>query len=94
MPGGYDLVVRDGLIVDGTDGEPYRGDVAVKESLIVAVGTVAQGGAHEQIDSAECLVTPGFVDITIVSGEPILQDDKMTGSLPGRLGWGARGPRH
>lgn len=58
----YDLVIRNGTIVDGLGGEPYRGDVAVSEGVIVAVGTVDGPGARE-IDAAGLLVTPGFVDL-------------------------------
>ena len=58
----YDLVIRNGTIVDGGGGAPYRGDVAVVGDRIVAVGEVS-GTAAEEIDAAGLLVTPGFVDI-------------------------------
>ncbi|HLK24001.1 MAG TPA: amidohydrolase family protein [Caulobacteraceae bacterium] len=62
MPHAYDLVIRRGLIVDGTGGERFEGDVAVSDGKIVAVGEVARPGA-EEIDARGKLVTPGFVDI-------------------------------
>ncbi|MFX8712040.1 amidohydrolase family protein, partial [Acinetobacter baumannii] len=58
----YDLVIRDGTIVDGTGRPGYRGDVAVRDGLIVAVGTV-KGTGKREIDAAGKIVTPGFVDI-------------------------------
>ena len=58
----YDLVIRGGTIVDGSGGEPFVGDVAVADGLIVGVGTVAGKGA-EEIDARGQLVTPGFVDV-------------------------------
>jgi N-acyl-D-aspartate/D-glutamate deacylase len=57
-----DLVVRNGLVVDGTGGEPYKGDVAIKDGKIIEVGTVA-GTGKEEIDATGCIVTPGFVDL-------------------------------
>lgn len=58
----YDLVIRRGTILDGT-GEPgYTGDVAVKDGRIAGVGKV-EGCGREEIDAADRLVTPGFVDI-------------------------------
>ena len=57
-----DLVIRNGLIVDGTGSAPRDGDVAVKDGRIVAVGKVAERGA-EEIDARGRIVTPGFVDI-------------------------------
>src|SRR5688572_20714394 len=58
----YDIVVRGGTVVDGTGGEPFEADVAVKDGRIAAVGRVTGSGA-EEIDAREKFVTPGFVDI-------------------------------
>jgi N-acyl-D-aspartate/D-glutamate deacylase len=59
----YDLVIRGGLVVDGTGTtEPYPADVAVTGNRIAAVGTIAASGT-EEIDARGKLVTPGFVDI-------------------------------
>ena len=58
----YDLVIRGGLIVDGTGGEPFLGDVAVVGGTIVAVGVV-DGAGEAEIDAAGQLVTPGFIDL-------------------------------
>ena len=41
----YDLVIRGGLIVDGSGGEPFLGDVGVKDGLIAAVGEGLGAGA-------------------------------------------------
>lgn len=58
----YDLIIRNGTIVDGTGAPRFTGDVAVKNGLIAAVGKV-QGDSAEEIDAAGKVVTPGFVDI-------------------------------
>jgi N-acyl-D-aspartate/D-glutamate deacylase len=57
-----DLIVRNGLIVDGTGAAPFKGDVAIRDGKIVEVGTVT-GTAKEEIDAKGCIVTPGFVDL-------------------------------
>ena len=36
----YDLIIRNGTIVDGLGGEPYVGDIAVKEGVIAGIGKV------------------------------------------------------
>ena len=70
----YDLVIRDGTIVDGLGGEPYIGDVAVSDGVIAAVGTVDGPGSRE-IDAPGLLVTPGFVDLhTHYDGQAIWSD--------------------
>lgn len=58
----YDVIIRNGLIYDGTGGEPFTGDVAVRGSRIVAVGDV-EGDAETIVDADGKIVTPGFVDI-------------------------------
>jgi hypothetical protein len=79
----YDLVVRNGTVVDGLGGEPYRGDVAVSGGVIVAVGTVDTPGARE-IDATGLLVTPGFVDLhTHYDGQAIWSDRMSPSSSHG-----------
>jgi N-acyl-D-aspartate/D-glutamate deacylase len=57
-----DLVLRNGTVIDGSGGEPFRADVAVTGGVITEVGAVGAAG-REEIDARGCLVTPGFVDI-------------------------------
>ena len=58
----YDLVLRNGLIVDGRGGEPFVADLAVKDGRIADIGAdLAEG--REEFDATDLLVTPGFVDI-------------------------------
>ncbi|MDH3680515.1 MAG: amidohydrolase family protein [Acidimicrobiia bacterium] len=59
---GHDLVIRNGLIIDGTGAEAYEGDLAVDGDTISAVGDVAGAGTSE-IDADGHAVTPGFVDL-------------------------------
>ena len=58
----HDLIIRGGLIVDGTGSEPYLGDVAIDNDTITALGHVEGIGARE-IDAKGHAVTPGFVDL-------------------------------
>ena len=58
----YDLVVRNGTLVDGTGAEPRQADVAVTNGKIAQVGKIT-GSGREEIDAKGKVVTPGFVDI-------------------------------
>jgi N-acyl-D-aspartate/D-glutamate deacylase len=58
----YDLVVRGGMVADGTGTGTREADVAIKDGRIAAVGAVPGRGA-EEIAAKGLLVTPGFVDI-------------------------------
>ena len=62
MPHAYDLVIRNGLVVDGSGAERFEADIAVTDGRIAAIGAVSGRGA-EEIDAHGLLVTPGFVDI-------------------------------
>jgi N-acyl-D-aspartate/D-glutamate deacylase len=62
MKPSYDLVIRNGTILNGSGGDPMNGDVAVEGGWIRDVGRIAGRGA-EEIDAKGCFVTPGFVDI-------------------------------
>ena len=62
MAAQFDLVVRNGTVLDGTGGPAREADVAVQDGRIAAVGRVA-GAGREEIDAKGLAVTPGFVDI-------------------------------
>ena len=57
----YDVVVKGGLIVDGTGAKAYGGDVAIRDGRIVAVGEVSDE-ATRTIDVDGQVVAPGFID--------------------------------
>lgn len=57
----YDLVIRNGTVVDGTGADRIAADIAVTDGRIVEVGKV-DGRARETIDASDLIVAPGFVD--------------------------------
>ena len=58
----FDLIIRNGTVIDGTGRERFVADVAVKDGRIVEIGSVS-GPAEKEIDAGGKLVTPGWVDI-------------------------------
>lgn len=62
MVGLFDVVIRNGLVADGTGGPAFEADVAVADGRIAAVGP-ALGRATREIDAGGRIVTPGWVDI-------------------------------
>jgi N-acyl-D-amino-acid deacylase len=59
----FDLVVKNGLIADGTGDAPFVGDIAITDGVLVQVGGTVTGEATETIDATGLVVTPGFVDV-------------------------------
>lgn len=57
----YDLLIKNGTVVDGTGVPRYRADVAVAGGQIAAIGKVTEG-AKKVIDASDLIVTPGFID--------------------------------
>ncbi len=62
MAAEFDLVIRNGTIVDGSGGDRFPGDIAILDGRIAAIGQFA-GTGMEEIDAQDRIVTPGFVDI-------------------------------
>ena len=57
----YDLVIKNGTVIDGSGAPRYRADVAIADGRIAAIGRV-DGKARRRIDADGHVVTPGFVD--------------------------------
>ncbi len=57
----YDVVIRNGTVVDGTGLPRYRADVAVRDGKIAAIGRVHERGAQE-VDAEGHVVAPGIID--------------------------------
>lgn len=74
-----DLIIRGGLIVDGSGGEPFEADVAIRNGRIAAIGDIAGRGA-EEIDAKGQIVTPGFVDIHTHYDGQVTWENRVTPS--------------
>ncbi len=59
----FDVVIRGGLVLDGSGSPPFRADVGIRNGRIAAVGELPAAEARTVVDAAGRLVTPGFVDI-------------------------------
>jgi N-acyl-D-amino-acid deacylase len=59
----YDLIIRNGRVLDGTGNPWFPADIGVRNGRIVAVGSLAGAGATRVIDASGKYVTPGFIDI-------------------------------
>src|SRR5229473_62898 len=58
----YDLVIRNGMVVDGTGFSRYRADVAIQDGTIVEIGKI-RGAAAATIDADGLFIAPGIIDL-------------------------------
>lgn len=78
----FDLLVRGGMILDGTGAPAYRGDVGVRDGCITAIGTdLPREEAGEVLDAEGMAVTPGFIDIHTHSDFVLLVDGRASSQV-------------
>ena len=59
----YDLVIRNGHVIDGTGSPWYAGDVAIRGGRIAAIGRLDGAAARRTLDARGMVVAPGFIDM-------------------------------
>jgi N-acyl-D-aspartate/D-glutamate deacylase len=72
----YDLIIRNGTIVDGTGAPARAGDLAISGDRIAALGDVS-GDAREEIDAEGRAVAPGFVDVHAHDDAAVVREPAM-----------------
>ena len=79
--GPYDLLIRNGMIVDGTGSPWVRGDVAVRGDRIAAVGLLRTAQARDTVDATGLVVSPGWIDMLGHSEYPLLRDGRAISKI-------------
>jgi len=80
-PNRFDVVIRNGRIVDGTGAPWFRGDVGISGDRIAAVGSLAGAPAAVTIDATDLAVSPGFIDLLGQSEFNVLVDSRGASKL-------------
>jgi N-acyl-D-aspartate/D-glutamate deacylase len=76
-----DVIIRGGILVDGTGAAPVTGDLGIKDGKIAEVGGRITLPARETIDADGALVTPGFIDVHTHYDGQFLWDDRLDPSF-------------
>jgi N-acyl-D-amino-acid deacylase len=79
--GEYDLIIRNGHIIDGTGNPWYAADVAVNGDRLAFIGDLHQAHAKREIDAKARIVAPGFIDMLGQSEVSLLLDNRSLSKL-------------
>jgi N-acyl-D-amino-acid deacylase len=77
----YDLIIRNGRIVDGTGSPWYGADIAIRDGHIAAIGHLDSAAAAQAIDAAGMVVAPGFIDMLGQSEGSILVNPHLPSKI-------------
>jgi dihydroorotase/N-acyl-D-amino-acid deacylase len=77
----YDVVIRNGHIIDGTGSPWYAGDIGIRDGRIAAIGDLASAAAKRTIDAHGMVVAPGFIDMLGQSELTILVDPHLPSKI-------------
>src|SRR4051794_31653680 len=77
----FDVLIRNGRIMDGTGSPWYAGDIGIRSGRIAALGRLRGATARTVIDAQNLLVTPGFIDMLGQSEVTILVEPHLPSKI-------------
>ena len=80
-PTPYDLVIRNGRIIDGTGSPWYAGDLGIRAGKIAAIGHLEGAAARRTMDARGMVVAPGFIDMLGQSEATILVNPHLPSKI-------------
>ncbi len=80
-PKGFDVIIANGRVVDGTGAPWFRADVGITGDRITAIGNLSSAQATTRIDAAGQVVTPGFIDLLGQSEFNVLVDSRAASKI-------------
>ena len=77
----YDLIIRSGLIYDGSGGNPIKADIGVNADTIAFIGNLSTATAKEERDANGMAVTPGFINMLSWANESLIEDGRSQSDI-------------
>lgn len=77
----YDTIIRNGMIYDGNGGEPFKGDIGIKNDTISFIGDLSKAAAKNETDAKGNAVAPGFINMMGHSEESLIQDGRAQSDI-------------
>jgi len=79
--GDFDVLIKGGMVYDGTGRAPRRVDVAIKGDRIVTIGNLRRARARNVVDARGLAVAPGFINMLSWSTESLIVDGRSQGEI-------------
>lgn len=77
----FDVLIRDGLLFDGSGGQPRQADLGIRGDTIVSIGDLRKAEATTVIDAGGCAVAPGFINMLSWSTVSLLIDGRSQSEI-------------
>ena len=77
----YDIIIRDGMLYDGTGAKPYTGDIGIKKDRIVKISQSIDGQARQEIEASGLAVSPGFINMLSWATTSLIKDGRSLSDI-------------
>ncbi len=77
----FDVVISNGLIVDGSGSEPYSGDIGINADTIAAIGDLTAFSGSIELDAEGKAITPGFINMLSWAPGDLMKDGRSMGDI-------------
>lgn len=80
-PESFDVLIKNGQIIDGSGNPSYIGDVGINADTIAALGTLKNATGKLEIDATGLVVAPGFINMLSWATESLIEDGKSQSDI-------------
>jgi N-acyl-D-amino-acid deacylase len=77
----YDVIIRNGQIVDGSGNQSYINDIGINADTIAFIGNLKNAKASQEIDATDLVVAPGFINMLSWAVESLIEDGRSQSDI-------------
>ncbi|MDC6390282.1 D-aminoacylase [Maribacter sp. PR1] len=77
----YDILIRNGQILDGSGEKSFVGDIAINADTIAAIGELGRAQGKQEIDATDLSVSPGFINMLSWANVALIEDGRSQGDI-------------
>ncbi len=77
----YEMILRNGMVYDGSGGQPFQADIAVNQDTIAAIGDLRKARGNIDLDIQGLSVAPGFINMLSWANESLIEDGRSQSDI-------------